>query len=313
MPIGEIEFFGYEGIDLNKVRAALPFHEGDEFRFETMAETMERALRAIKQVTGKQPPGLGPTCCDDQGRLIFFIGLSGKTIHYNPSPKGSARLPSSITNLYQQFMDTVQESTRKGITSEDRSKGYPLSSYPSMRAAQLKMRAYAVGHERLLINVLKSAAEDEQRIAAAEVLGFARQSKAQINALVHASRDSNETVRNNATRALVVLVESKPELAKQIPAEGFIELLFSDTWTDLNKAGSLLADLTISRDPKLLARLNQPEVISRLIEMARWRTGHAQAARMILGRIAGIEEMRLRQLSTTGQTDVILDALKNKK
>lgn len=313
MRIGEIEFFGYAGIDLDKVRRALPFHEGGEFRFETLVETMDQALRAIKQVTGKELSGLGPTCCDDQGNLIFFIGLSGKTIHYNPVPKGAARLPSSITNLYQQFMDAINEAARKGMTTEDRSQGYALSSYPPLRATQLKMRAFALRYERLLLKVLKSSADDQQRVVAAEVLGYARQSKAQINALVHASRDSNETVRNNATRALVVLVESNPELGKQIPAEGFIEMLLSSTWTDLNKGGFLVADLTRSRNPELLAQLRQPEVLERLIEMARWRTAHSYAARYILGRIAVIEETRLQQLVPAGQLDVILDALKNKK
>src|SRR5512138_3824259 len=28
-PIGEIEFFGYKGLDVDRVRAALPLHEGD--------------------------------------------------------------------------------------------------------------------------------------------------------------------------------------------------------------------------------------------------------------------------------------------
>ncbi len=45
--IGEIEFFGYSGIDLNKVRAALPFHEKDRFNAETFAEKEEEYSQSV--------------------------------------------------------------------------------------------------------------------------------------------------------------------------------------------------------------------------------------------------------------------------
>ena len=41
--IGEIEYFGDSGIELNKVRAALPFHEKDIFSGETIAPKLETA------------------------------------------------------------------------------------------------------------------------------------------------------------------------------------------------------------------------------------------------------------------------------
>jgi hypothetical protein len=82
----------------------------------------------------------------------------------------------------------------------------------------------------------------------------------------------------------------------------------SGTWTDINKSSGLLDGLTRSRDPQLLAQLRQPAVIERLIEVARWRS-HAEAARMILGRIAGIDETRLIRLVVAGQVEQIIDAL----
>jgi hypothetical protein len=45
--------------------------------------------------------------------------------------------------------------------------------------------------------------------------------------------------------------------------------------------------------------------------MARWRSrGHAGTARILLGRIAGIEEARLQQLVAGGEVEQILNALK---
>src|SRR5215208_5712019 len=50
-----IEFFGYSGIDSNKVRAKLPFHEKDRFNVEAFGEKIESAREAVKQVIGQVP------------------------------------------------------------------------------------------------------------------------------------------------------------------------------------------------------------------------------------------------------------------
>lgn len=311
--IGEIEFFGYSGSDLNKLKIALPFHEKDEFNGETFADKVGQAAReAVKRVTGHAPTDIAPVCCDDQGNGIMFIGLSGKTIRYNHQPGGHSRLPDNILNLYDRSINALSEGVQKGAATEDRSKGYALADYPPLRSMQLEMRAYAVGHEALLRDVLETSAAERQRIVAAELLGYAQQSKSQIAALVRASQDSNGTVRNNATRALVVLAGSSEKVAMDIPAEGFIELLLSGTWTDLNKASSLLDSMTRSRNAKILTQLRSREVLGRLIEMARWRTGHCAPARYILGRLAGINESRLEQLVATGKVEVIINELRGK-
>ena len=310
--IGEIEFFGYAGIALDEVRAALPFREGDEFNFETMGEKLRQAHEVVKRVTGHSPTDLGPVCCDDQGNWIIFIGLSGKSMRHNPRPKGKARLPVSAIRMYERFINSVNEAVQKGAATEDRSKGYAISEYPSLRSIQLEMRAYAVGREVLLRNVLATSSDDQHRIVAAQLLGYARQSKSQITALARAGHDSDSAVRNNATRALLVLAESNPKLAARIPSESYVDLLLSGNWTDLNKASFLLSAITQNRNAKALARLRGREALERLIEMARWRTGHANAARAILGRIAGIDEGRLQQLVTAGQVEVIINSLQYK-
>jgi selenoprotein W-related protein len=103
--------------------------------------------------------------------------------------------------------------------------------------------------------VLESSSNAEQRAIAAQFMGYVHSSAAQINALVRASHDPEEDVRNNATRALWVLAASSPKRAERIPADGFIEMLYSRSWTDRNKSSLLLEVLTRSRDPKLLAQL----------------------------------------------------------
>lgn len=308
--IGEIEFYGAAGVDLEKLRAALPFQEGETITKEAGAKKAEKAKQVIKQLTGRAPTEIATICCDDRGNLIIFIGLSGQPMRYLPNPKGTARFPASVNKLYDEWWKTLTEGISKGASDEDWSQGYALSkSYPPLRAIQLKVRAYALEHGALIHKVLETSADDNQRAVAAELLGYARQSNSQLKALERASNDSSGEVRNNATRALIVLVGAKPELAGRIQPDVFIQMLMSGTWTDVNKSSGLLNALTKSRNPLLLAKLSQPAIVERLIEIARWRTGHASAARAILGRIAGIDEKRLTELVAAGQVDQIINAL----
>lgn len=175
------------------------------------------------------------------------------------------------------------------------------------------MRRYALGHERALREVLASAFDAEQRAAAAELLGYARQSGRQIAALVRASRDVDDGVRNNATRALGVLARSDARVARRIPAASFVDMLSSGDWKDRNKGAMLLDVLTLTRDRRLLEMI-RARALDALAEMARWRSrGHASSARAILGRVAGIDESRLATLIATDQVDAILDAVGRSK
>jgi hypothetical protein len=206
-------------------------------------------------------------------------------------------------------MDAMVGAVSKGNAGEDYSKGYSLSADAKLRSKQLAMREYALVHEELILQVLENSADAQQRVVASELLGYAQQSSKQMAGLARASHDANGGVCNNAVRALLVLARSDPKVAAQIPASEFIPLLHSGTWTDLNKACGLLDPVSAGRAPKLLSQLRE-QALDALIEMARWRSpGHSYAAKMILGRIAGIEERRLEEI-VEGEVQTILDALK---
>ena len=316
--IGEIDFYGYGGLDLDQIRAALPFRAGEELPSSDDAffDALRRFKESVKRVTGKAATDVAPVCCDAQGSTMIYIGLPGnsmKTVPYSPAPKGKLRLPSEAVKLYEQSMEANTAAVRKGTAIEDDSKGYALSSDPTLRARELATREYSKHHEPLVLRVLESSRYAEQRIAAAHFLGYARQSRRQIIALVRASHDADETVRNNAVRALGVLAKSSPGVAAQIPAEGFVAMLSSGSWTDRNKAGWLLSELSTTRNRKLLDQL-RAQALDSLIEMAHWRSyGHAYSSRILLGRIAGIEETRLQNLVDTGQVEQIVKALEQSR
>jgi hypothetical protein len=88
-------------------------------------------------------------------------------------------------------------------------------------------------------------------------------------------------------------------------------MLNSGLWTDRNKAGQLLLALTTHRNAKLLERL-ETSALPSLIEMAKWHDSeHAYAYRVLLGRIAGLEEARIRELIRSGNLDEIIAGAKS--
>jgi len=285
----------------------MPVHEGDTMSLDKVPYFIIDMKTAVERVAGKEPTEIAPGCCDQNGNWYFYIGLPGrntKPLSYNVAPTGKIQFPEEIVKLYQESLDLNMEAV-KAQASEDRSAGFAISAYPALRAKQLAIRKYALHHSTLIRRVLSGSFEARQRSAAAQFLGYAAQSRTQIQSLVQASHDPIEAVRNNAVRALGVLAESSPSIARQIPAGKIIPMLNSDVWTDRNKGSFLLGALTLSRDRKVLA-LIRAQAADSLIEMARWHEyGHAYYSRIILGRIAGIEENKLQKLAHDGVESII--------
>jgi hypothetical protein len=310
--IGPIDFYGYGDLDLDKIRTAIPLREGSQLSRESKVQTIDRLKQAVRQAMGRETSDVATICCDERGRLQIYIGIAGETasrIRYNPVPRDSIVLTPEALAVYREANEAWSNAVERGVVSEDDSKGYALSSYPQARAKQLALHIYAMQHEGLLRKVLESAEEAEQRETAAEMLGYANTSRDQIAALVNASRDSNPGVRNNAIRALAVMARSNQRTAAMIPADTFVELLNSGTWTDRNKSAALLASLSQPRDQRLLTRL-RAQALKSLMEMARWHSrGHADEARLLLGRIGGIEEKRLVRMLQNGEVDQIIEAV----
>ncbi len=312
--VGSIDFFGYKGLDVAPIRAALPLREGDTFPGVRSTDDWKQAIReSVQQVIGRSATDVGLVCCDGEKNWTIYIGLPGKSsvpLEFNPAPRGDSRLPPEVLKLDDE-RDAALRANIMGNNraKEDDSEGYSLSYDPTMRSKQLALREYSVQNEELLLRVLESSSDARHRAIAATALGYGRQSNQQIAALVKANLDPDFEVRNNAVRALGVVAMAKPEFARQIPASAFIKLLSSPTWVDHNKGAFLLETLSKGRDQNLLKPLKL-DALDNLLEMAQWHyAGHAYTARMIIGRIAGIEESRLSELAKTGPVETIIRAL----
>lgn len=85
--IGDIEFFGYKGVDVDAVRKALPVKQGDPLQ----PQTSQQIRDVVKRVTGHDATDVRQVCCDKQGDMFLYIGLAGRceshAITGNPDPK----------------------------------------------------------------------------------------------------------------------------------------------------------------------------------------------------------------------------------
>lgn len=312
-PIGAIEFYGHAGVEADRLRAALPLRVGDQVVSGTKEKIVADITQAIKQKTGRDVADVAPVCCDDRGRLLIYIGLRDESVRqtsYNTEPRGSARLSPTAIKVHREAGEALSEAMRKGVSGEDDSQGYALSLDPNARVRQIALHEYAARHSAPVRHVLASSRDVEQRQTAAEILGYANRSREQIHALIRASHDVDSGVRNNAIRALAVLARSSSEAAAMIPGECFIDLLNSGIWTDRNKSVALLAVLSKGRDARLLTCLRE-QALTSLVDMARWSNrGHADYARLLLGRIAGIDEKSLTAMLDKQEIEPIIKNLK---
>jgi hypothetical protein len=238
--IGEVAFFGTDGIDVQKLQSVLPVIKGEDLTVDQLPDFRERIDHAVNSALGHKPTAVAIVCCINRGDYIVYIGLGGRntvTIPFAPAPKDQTCLSGNALRLYKAEMEALREAALKGNLKEDDSQGYALFSDSTLRDNELAVRKYAMAHQQRVEQVLQSCARPEDRQVAVWILGYGAQSRKQIALLVRASRDEDEIVRNNAIRALGVLAKSNSKIASEIPPNSFIEMLNSGAWTDRNKAG----------------------------------------------------------------------------
>ncbi len=313
--IGEVEFFATGSTNLQQLRADLPIHEGDPISVNAVDARLAQLKTSLTGILHHPPSNVAVVCCDAAGKWMFYLGLNEANIpapHFSPPPHGRIRLPDDQLDLYAAEDEALGKAVMQGDSGEDDVNGYALMNNPAGRRLQLQFRRYAVVHGKLIRRVSLYSSSLGSRRAATQLLGYCLRSPAQLAALDHATRDPDQDVRNNATRALSVLADSSPAIARSIPPGSFIAMLNSGDWTDRNKSSLLLISLTETRESQTLDQMRR-EALPSLVEMARWRSkGHAYASLVLLGRIAGIDETKLNALIGAGQTEQIILAAKHR-
>jgi hypothetical protein len=309
-PIAAIDIYGTATVDFTRLRAALGFHVGDVF--ELKEATFEDDSTELKKLLEKNRISVAPVFVPDLKGWVFYVDVEPPDTSpaiWNPAPDGPDTLPAKIVHLYEHAIDRFIQG---GIDAGDETtNGYSLSKDPIMRSDEIKLIDYARVHAKRVYSVLNRSASSRDRIAAAWIAGYAPKNPDQLAALLHAVLDPDSTVRNNAIRVLAVLAANDAGIGRRIPPDPFIPMLHSLTWSDRNKAMFLLDSVTAARDPRTLESLRH-QAIKPLRQMSRWTYwGHASMALVLLGRIAGIPEMRLQSLLEAHDAAAILDQVRD--
>jgi hypothetical protein len=304
--VGIIDFYGLREVQEQKVRGALGVKEGDPLP-ASKSDVEER----LESVAGVVRARLEAVCCD-AGKAILYVGIEEKGaphFDFRTPPTGNDALPKEIVDAYDEFFALVETAIRIGDAGEDISHGHSLAYNSQVRRVQERFLILAEEHEQVLRNVLRNSADETQRAIAAHLLGYAPVKRRVADDLQSAMQDSDDSVRNNAMRALIAfaaLAGKDPEQGIRVSPTWFIEMLNSIIWTDRNKAAGALARLTESRDPNVLAQIRERALPS-LIDMARWKSlGHALAAFLILGRLAGLPEAEIQAAWSKGEREEVI-------
>ncbi|HYK89071.1 MAG TPA: hypothetical protein VE398_09895 [Acidobacteriota bacterium] len=308
--IGFIEFYGLRHVSAERVRQELQIKAGDSLPDSAKPRLEAEAQKRLEAIPGVLHARLELVCCE-AGKTILYVGIEendSPALRYRASPRGAVRLPAEIVSAGEDFNNAFMEAVYKGDAAEDDSQGHALGHSPAVRAIEERFIALAVRNLASLHDVLRNSAEAGQRALAAHVIAYAPDKRFVAAELERAMLDPDSSVRNNAMRALYVIAgyaRNHPELKIEIDPRRFVKFLNSLVWTDRNKSGAALSALTEQRDPVLLSDLRDHALAS-LIEMARWKTGHSYAARLILGRIAGLTENEINEAVDRGNTAAII-------
>ena len=310
--LGLIEIYGQRKVGVPAIREALGLREGEHLSPQTFhRQTIGKRLKAVKGISNADVTLL---CCEDgTGRSMLFVGIDDQDlppVKRNGVPNGAARLGTSILQTYARFQQEIVNAVKAGQGRESDEQGHVLMEYPPIRPFQDSLIAYAATHLPLLKQVLNKSARHTHRQAASWIIAYTADKRSIVPDLVIACNDQDETVRNNATRALGVLARyanAHPEAHIRIDATPFLKNLRSIVWTDRNKSAMVLEALTTGRDSSLLKRISQT-LLPEITEMARWRNaGHAMFSFVILGRIAGIADDGIFQAFISGNRLMVID------
>jgi len=313
--IGIIDFYGLHRVSASDARRALTFTEGDTVSLagDEPPAFLPESERRLASLPGVERARTNLVCCD-QGRLIIYVGVEetgAATLHFRAAPTGTIRLPADVVQAGEEFSQAFTVAVERGVATEEQSQGHALSHDPATRALQERFIGFAARDSDLLRRVLRESSDAGERALAAQVLGYAADKQGVVDDLVYGMTDPSENVRNNSMRALMVFTKMTPAAGKSIPRvpyDPFVGLLNSLLWTDRNKSSLALMELTVSRDPELLAKLRR-EAMSALVDMARWKNeGHARPGLTILGRIAGWDDEEVDAAWSSGEREKVIEA-----
>jgi hypothetical protein len=304
--IGVVDFYGIRKVPQERILKTAGIREGDPLP-ASKADIEDR----IEKIPGVVLARLEAVCCAGE-RAVLYIGIEERDaphFEFREPPGGTATLPADLVDAYRSFLRAFEEAARAGETGEDLTRGHALSKYPAARSCQEKFVTLADDNLAAIRKALRESQDPEQRAIAAYVIGYASTKRMVVDDLQYAMRDSDQSVRANAMRALgaiAVLAHQDSELGIRVQPTWVVEMLNSIVWSDRYRAAGALVGITESRDPDLLQELRERALLS-LTGMARWKTlTHALPAFILVGRIAGLPDNQIYDAWNKGNRETVI-------
>jgi hypothetical protein len=304
--VGDINVYGLRKVSGDRVLAAAQVRPGG-----SLPASKGDAEDAIEKIPGVVRARVEGVCCEGAD-AVLFIGIEERGAprpSFRSPPAGNASLPPELMETYQNFLASVAKAAAQGRVAEDFTAGHSQMDDPEARAFQPRFVAFAAEHLDWLRQVLRQAAQPEDRAVAAAVIGYAPEKDKVVDDLQLALQDPDEAVRANALRSLTAIAvysASHPELRLRVSATWIVELLNSIVLNDRIEAAKALLTLTDSSNPPALSLIRE-RALPALAEMARWQTlRYALPPFLLLGRTAGVRDDQLRQAWEKGDRERII-------
>lgn len=308
--IGDINFYGLHKVTAGRILSVtglssgspLPGSRGDlEDAIEKISDVVQARVEAV--------------CCDGNAAALF-IGIEERGAPhaaFRSEPAGDSALPQDLLDAYRQFLTAVARAAAQGNTTEDLTSGHSVMDDAAASALQPLFVTFASDHLDLLRDVLHNSSDEDQRSAAAAVIGYAPPTQDVVNDLEFALDDPEPAVRANAIKALKALTVYVSKNASHPPAPAlniqptwFIELLHSVELSDRMESAKALLFLTDHGGQSAIDLIRQ-RALPDLAEMARWKTlRYALPPFLLLGRVAGLTDAATEQAWAKGDRETVI-------
>ena len=293
--VGDINYYGLHKISAEKIAGAAKLKSGHpDSAFEGRPGGRDRGNpRAWCWRGWRRSAAMAQ-------RRSLFIGIEEQgAAHpaFHSPPAGDAALPPETVEAYQKFLAAVARAASRGNAAEDLTAGHSLIADADARTFQQQFLSFAGEHLDLLRNVLRTAADAEQRAIAAAVIGYAPRKQDVLNDLQYAVQDPDESVRVNAIRGLKAIGSPGGEAAE--PGHPDIaHVVHRDA-----ELGGAQRSHGIRQGAADADRPRQPEyrrsrsANGRCLRWRKWPAGrrcaYALPSYLLLGRVAGIPEEQI--------------------
>ncbi len=304
-----IDFYGLRKVPESRLRKALGAQEGDQ-----LPASKASAEEQLERLDGVVQARLEAVCCE-AGGAILFVGIEERgATHpvFRDPPSSDIILSKDVVESYRAFLERFEAAARSGRDQESIARGYALSANPAVRAYQERFVALADGNFAALRRVLRESVEADHRAMAADLIGYASDKKAAVEALQYALQDAEPEVRRNALRALAgiaAFAAANPDAGVRIEPTWAVEMLNSVEWEDRTAALNFLVAMTDKDDRSALDQVRE-RALAATVEMARWKSlTHALPAFILLGRIEGLTETQIQEAWSKGERETVISKL----